>query len=466
MIWSPTKHRGFLRRDFLRGAIAGGAASAVPAWLQLHPTAAGAASPTVREDISIFQQDAGKVRRLEAAIQEMQARSAADVADPKGWLRNATAHADFCATPGPSDPSQIHFCWWFLSWHRAFITVTERKLRVISGDASITFPYWNWSSDRQIPMSFAKGGSPLSSAMRNIPPRPVVNPEVDYFPADPAKAKFGVAALEAKTFQATTVADIGKSFGGIARPNTSGRYGNNRLEGVPHGPIHNYIGGDMADFQTAARDPIFFAHHGNLDRLWEIWRKDATKKATEPNTQAFLKHAFPFTWLDGTTIVITVEETLDTTRLGYVYDSLDVFRTAATAMEPTQNEEAALPPIAKAEVSVPAAAQGPAGETNRYDLVIQGIQAPAQTMTVGVYLKSVDDQQPGPGIAVGSFAAVRSGGQIVFPEDQLKFDITEVLKRIRTEKISVSLVPYALGNDANRQYPPLKYESMQISIGQ
>jgi Common central domain of tyrosinase len=45
-----------------------------------------------------------------------------------------------------------------------------------------------------------------------------------------------------------------------------------------HGPIHVYVGGvngqgdpgDMTDFETAGRDPIFFAHHANLDRLWEI----------------------------------------------------------------------------------------------------------------------------------------------------------------------------------------------------
>jgi Common central domain of tyrosinase len=52
--------------------------------------------------------------------------------------------------------------------------------------------------------------------------------------------------------------------------------------------------GDMTDFETAGRNPIFFAHHGNLDRLWEIWRKNAANKATEPQTDAFLKHSFVF----------------------------------------------------------------------------------------------------------------------------------------------------------------------------
>jgi tyrosinase len=27
----------------------------------------------------------------------------------------------------------------------------------------------------------------------------------------------------------------------------------------------------MSGFNTAARDPIFWLHHANIDRLWEAW---------------------------------------------------------------------------------------------------------------------------------------------------------------------------------------------------
>lgn len=27
----------------------------------------------------------------------------------------------------------------------------------------------------------------------------------------------------------------------------------------------------MGVLQTAARDPIFYAHHANIDRLWDVW---------------------------------------------------------------------------------------------------------------------------------------------------------------------------------------------------
>ena len=32
-------------------------------------------------------------------------------------------------------------------------------------------------------------------------------------------------------------------------------------------------GEDMGNFYSAARGPVFFAHHGNIDRrLWHVWR--------------------------------------------------------------------------------------------------------------------------------------------------------------------------------------------------
>jgi tyrosinase len=43
------------------------------------------------------------------------------------------------------------------------------------------------------------------------------------------------------------------------------------LEVSPHGGVHVAVGGWMSSFDTAARDPIFWLHHANIDRLWEAW---------------------------------------------------------------------------------------------------------------------------------------------------------------------------------------------------
>ena len=54
------------------------------------------------------------------------------------------------------------------------------------------------------------------------------------------------------------------------------------LEGLPHNKVHNYIGGVgpldpgpygyMTNFLSPV-DPIFFLHHANLDRLWDVWTR-------------------------------------------------------------------------------------------------------------------------------------------------------------------------------------------------
>jgi tyrosinase len=54
------------------------------------------------------------------------------------------------------------------------------------------------------------------------------------------------------------------------------------LEGMAHNQTHNFIGGvptsnpgpygDMTNFLSPG-DPIFFLHHANMDRLWDIWTR-------------------------------------------------------------------------------------------------------------------------------------------------------------------------------------------------
>ena len=54
------------------------------------------------------------------------------------------------------------------------------------------------------------------------------------------------------------------------------------LEGMPHNLVHNCIGGvgpldpgpygNMTNFLSPV-DPIFFLHHANMDRLWDVWTR-------------------------------------------------------------------------------------------------------------------------------------------------------------------------------------------------
>ena len=48
------------------------------------------------------------------------------------------------------------------------------------------------------------------------------------------------------------------------------------LEGQPHNNVHNCVGGLMEDMLSPI-DPIFFMHHSNIDRLWDVWTRKQQK---------------------------------------------------------------------------------------------------------------------------------------------------------------------------------------------
>ena len=84
------------------------------------------------------------------------------------------------------------------------------------------------------------------------------------------------------------------------------------LEGMPHNNVHNYIGGvgpidpgpygNMTNFLSPV-DPIFFLHHANMDRLWDVWtRKQQALKLpylpTGDDLKTFSQEPFLF-YVDG-----------------------------------------------------------------------------------------------------------------------------------------------------------------------
>ncbi|HEY3848009.1 MAG TPA: tyrosinase family protein [Acetobacteraceae bacterium] len=310
---------------------------------------------------------------------------------------------------------------------------------------------------------FLREESALARAVRYTPDRPLAPVEVDYLGHDAALALLGVAGLEASAFGARTQEQIPGCFGGIAKPNVGRWHGRSRLETIPHNAIHSYVGGeapdgalgDMTELSTAALDPLFYAHHGNLDRLWEIWRADPMRKATEPDDDAFLQHRFPFLWLDGTIVTVSVAETLDTRRLGYVYDSLSVFRDG-------------VPPASAAATPPAAPRQSLAGEMLRVPpgagsltLRIAGVLPSDRPMNVEIVMARPDE--PASAISVGAFAVGRKhGSSPVFPDTEPRFDVGAVVRLLAAPTVLVSVLPLPLG-PGQRQPPPFTHSSMAIT---
>jgi hypothetical protein len=440
------------RRDVLSGLVVTGGTGLIPPC-----STATAGGLAVREDIARLSDSPGRLTRLEATIGEMQRRSLADPEDPKGWTVHASAHTRMCATVSNSDPEQVHGNWWFLPWHRAFLAVTEWKLRALSGDPTMAVPYWNWSSDRRIPPAFTRSGSPLAQADRHTPDRDLRPVEVDRLVHDHALATLGVAALGARSFLARTPEQIPASFGGIAKPNPGGWRGRSRMETIPHNAIHNYVGGEAADgslghmteLATAAFDPVFHAHHANLDRLWEVWRQDPARRATEPS---FAPDRFLFPWLDGGVVAVPIEDTMDTRRLGYVYDSLAVLRDGLAPAGDTMPLDVTRQRLATARLRLPS---GP----SRFTLRFTGVRPTDRPLTVEIALGRPGD--PGSWVTVGAHAMGRMHSAATFPDTEPRFDITAAVNRLGVPAVEVSVLPLQLGPN-QRHWPRFEYAGMEI----
>jgi Common central domain of tyrosinase/Polyphenol oxidase middle domain len=86
------------------------------------------------------------------------------------------------------------------------------------------------------------------------------------------------------------------------------------LEQIPHDLVHDDIGGLMGDPETAGYDPIFWFHHANIDRLWEVWR-NTTPPQQNPTDSSWLKFSFKFKDGSGNVQTLALRDVLDTKSL-------------------------------------------------------------------------------------------------------------------------------------------------------
>jgi tyrosinase len=82
-----------------------------------------------------------------------------------------------------------------------------------------------------------------------------------------------------------------------------------QLEQQIHNRVHLWVGGTMGMVPLAAYDPIFWAHHCMIDRLWALWQLHHPGVGPDPSMLADPLPPFP----------MTVAQTLDITSLGYQY---------------------------------------------------------------------------------------------------------------------------------------------------
>jgi tyrosinase len=94
------------------------------------------------------------------------------------------------------------------------------------------------------------------------------------------------------------------------------------LEFNPHDGVHQSIGGNMSVVALSSRDPIFFLHHANVDRLWTDWNRRGNANSAEPMWRDF---AFNGNFIDGggARWDVSVSDLVSPPTLGYRYDDDD-----------------------------------------------------------------------------------------------------------------------------------------------
>jgi tyrosinase len=182
----------------------------------------------------------------------------------------------------------------FLPWHRAYLTFFDNAARDQNPDAIL--PWWDWTSDLShqegIPAAYRTGGPALQSG-----PMPAINGQparrTRRNPSDPATLP------TPQDVDALLLLSDFRDF-------------SNQLQDI-HDGIHGWVGGDMGSIGVSAFDPVFWAHHCMIDRIWYLWQAKYGVNTIPP--EYLDKALFPG---------YTVQQVLDVRALGYDYASAAV----------------------------------------------------------------------------------------------------------------------------------------------
>ena len=175
----------------------------------------------------------------------------------------------------------------FLPWHRQYLLLIEKDLQDVSGDPTLTVPYWDWTGENGPASSLwdadFMGGdgtgpdgrvtsgpfSADSGSWRLAHSDSGLNYLTRSFRLDLTlpTAEDVARAMAVDTYDAApwnAASNINESFRNAFEGN---------WPGGPHlhNQVHGWVGGEMASM-TSPNDPVFWLHHSNCDRIWAEWQ--------------------------------------------------------------------------------------------------------------------------------------------------------------------------------------------------
>ena len=201
----------------------------------------------IRKDANTLT--AGERNRFIAAFAQLNNRGTGRFAD----FRNM--HVDAATDEAHGSPG-------FLPWHRAYLLDLERELQAI--DRSVTLPYWRF--DRPAPQLFTPeflGASNAAGTVVFDASNPLQFWTTDGVQGVTRRPLFNTGTGSASVINEAATLALGSTYAAFLA-----------LEGNPHASAHVSFGGSISSIGTAAKDPLFFLLHANVDRLWAKWQRN------------------------------------------------------------------------------------------------------------------------------------------------------------------------------------------------
>ncbi|MGO8045231.1 S8 family serine peptidase [Rhizobium johnstonii] len=329
----------------------------------------------------------------------------------------------------------------FLTWHRMYLWYFERVLQAASGEPSLRLPYWDYATDPSLPVPYRE------KTYVDEAGNTVANPL--YVAARRSSLNDGTGAL---------LPNVASASGALSST-TYGEF-NSSLEQTPHGAVHCSLAaggcpnGLMGAVPASALDPIFYAHHTNLDRIYDCWLRGGDE-ARIPSDTGHLDTEFSFIDGDGSTVKRSVRDMLRTDQLGYSYatggdcgNSISLASTGTILMAQATGENASgsnielVGPtdlregVTTVKIAVPSAdrdrlASSASNPGQRAVIIVEGLQADTSPSVIyNVYLSDASGRREPIGVinffnltspSAGAHREHMQGGK------DFRFDVTRAL---------------------------------------
>ncbi|KAM3316984.1 hypothetical protein ACQJBY_034889 [Aegilops geniculata] len=405
--------------------------------------------------------------------------------DPRSFYQMANIHCAYCTgsyrqTGNPELDMQIHFSWFFFPFHRAYLYFFERIAAKLLGEPDFALPFWSWDvpDGMRMPPEFANSSSPLYDPVRNPRHRPPSLVDLGFVGVESNRTDEQQIQHNLRTMYKQMIGNgaLPSLFHGQPfRAGQSDKPGPGTVELSPHNTVHTWTGDialtnveNMGTYYSAGRDPLFYPHHSNIDRLWEAWREVGAARGyrghvdfTDPD---WLDSSFLFYDEESRLVRITVRDVLDTEKLRYKFDGVGmpwVDARPPTTSNVSKNKALlksvrfplSLHKVVTVEVRRPQVLRSTQEKEAREEvLVVEGIETDGTEMVkFDVYVNAMEHEkvEPSGRELAGSYMClshprIDGTGKGMIVETSMRVALNELLEDLDAdgdETVTVTLVP-------------------------